>query len=126
MIRATYVKNYFVRLERTIKYPSNVLVAKRLMIDFVPTTGAVRHKREERDPLDVAFVETTSKWRHTGYYYGEKHAGVYTKCHLVTKEVQERTFEVVKAGHFWWKQDNDSTISTKGTASTGRRSTTKK
>ena len=40
------------------EYPSNVLAAKRLMTDFVPATGAVKHKRQENSPSNVAFVET--------------------------------------------------------------------
>jgi len=40
------------------EYPSDVLAAKRLMTDFVPATGAVKHKRQESGPSDVAFVET--------------------------------------------------------------------
>ena len=40
------------------EYPSDVLAAKRLMTDFFPATDAVKHKRQESGPSDVAFVET--------------------------------------------------------------------
>ena len=35
--------NNFLMVEQ--EYPSNVLAAKRLRTDFIPATGAVKHKR---------------------------------------------------------------------------------
>ena len=60
-------------------YSSDVLVAKWLMMDFVPGTGEVKHKRQESNPSDVAFVETKDKrmWYLTCYCCGEKHPGGY-------------------------------------------------
>ena len=43
------------------EYPSNVLSAKRLMPDFVPVTGVVKHKRQESGPSNVAFVKTKGR-----------------------------------------------------------------
>ena len=97
------------------EYPSNVLLAKRLMTDFVAATGAVKHKRQESGPSEVAFVKTGDggKWSLTCYCCGEWHEGGYMKCPNVSEAVRQRTIKVVKAGHFTKKQDDDSTISTK-------------
>ena len=40
------------------EYPSDDLVAKRLMTDFVLATGVVKHKRQESGPSNVVFVKT--------------------------------------------------------------------
>ena len=44
----------------------------------------------------------------------------------MSDEVRIRTIAAVKAAHFAKKDDDSSTISTKGTASTGKRSSPKK
>ena len=43
------------------EYPSNVLTAKRLMMDFAPATIAMKHTCQESGPSDVAFVEKKGK-----------------------------------------------------------------
>ena len=48
------------------------------------------------------------------------------KCPNVPEALRQRTIKAVKAGHFAKKQDNNSTISTKETASTSKRSAPKK
>ena len=48
------------------------------------------------------------------------------KCPNALVEVCQQTIKVVKVGHFAKKQDDNSTISTKATASTSRRSAPKK
>ena len=47
------------------EYSSNVLAEKRLMTNFVPTTGSVRHKREERGLLNMACLERRDEFRAT-------------------------------------------------------------
>ena len=113
---------------RKEEYSGDVLTAKRLMTDFFPATGAVKHKHQESGPSDVAFVETggDGKWHHMCYCFREKHPGGYRKCSNVNEKVRLQTTKAVKAGHFKKKQDNDSTVSTKATTSTGRRSAPKK
>ena len=44
------------------EYPSNILVAKRLMTGFVPATGDMKHKNQESGPSDVAVVETRDRF----------------------------------------------------------------
>ena len=70
------------------EYPSSVLTAQQLMMDFVPTTSAVKHKRKEMGPLDVAFVETNTNLRSICYCCGEQHPGGYRKCLNMMKAVQ--------------------------------------
>ena len=110
------------------EYPSNVLMAKRLVTDFVPTTSAVNHKCKKRGSSDVALVETNSNFWPTCYCCKEQHPRGYRKCPTVTKTVRKRTIKAVKAGHFQQgrKQGDNSIISTKGTTSTDRKSTPKK
>ena len=62
------------------KYPSNVLVAKRLMPNVILATGTVKHTHQESSPLDVAFVETNTNLRPTCYCCEEQHPGGYKKC----------------------------------------------
>ena len=71
------------------EYPSNVLATKRLMTDFVPATGTMKHTQQESGPSDVAFVETRckGKWSPTCYCCGERHPGGCKKCPNVTKAV---------------------------------------
>jgi hypothetical protein len=40
------------------EYSSNVLAANWMMTDFVPTTGAMKHKHKETDLTNLAFSET--------------------------------------------------------------------
>ena len=110
------------------EYPSDVLSAKRPTTDFVPSSGVVKHKRQESGLSDVAVLETRREgmWSSTCYCCGKRHPGGYTKFPNVTKAVQEQTIKAVEAGHFQRKQDNDSTISTEATASTSRKSAPKK
>ena len=72
------------------EYPSDVLAAKRLMTDFVPATGVVKHKRQESGPSDVAFVETGGgrSFIPGCYCCGEQHEGGYRKCPNVSEVVR--------------------------------------
>merc|ERR1712194_170324 len=60
------------------------------------------------------------------YACGEKHEGGYRRCPNVSDEVRIKTIAAVKAAHFAKKDNDSSTIITKGTASTGKRSGPKK
>ena len=77
---------------------------------------------------DVAFVETKGggKWLPTCYCCGEKHKGGDRRCPNESDAVRIKTIAAVKAAHFVKRDDDSSTISTKGTASTGERSGPKK
>ena len=70
------------------------------MMDFVPTTGAVKHKRKESGSLDMAFVETRDQENPTCYACGKQHPRGYRFCCKVTKEVQDQTIKAVDAGYF--------------------------
>ena len=98
------------------------------MTDFVPAAVAVKHKCQENGPSDVAFVETGDHKYPTYYACGKKHRGGYMSCLNVTKEVRERIIKAVDVEHFdrHRKQDNNITLSTKGTARTRRKSTPRK
>ena len=54
-----------------------------------------------------------------------KHPRGYSTCRNVIETVRLQTIKAVKAGHFEKKEDNNSTISTKATSSTSRRSAPK-
>jgi hypothetical protein len=45
------------------EYPSDVLSAKRLMTDYVPTGGGGKPKQEQVESTNVAFVEKEVSWR---------------------------------------------------------------
>ena len=79
------------------EYPSDVLTAKGLMTDFVPATGAVKHRRQDSSPSNVAFVETKGerKWLPTCYCCGEKHEGGYRKCPNVSDAVRIKTIAAI-------------------------------